>query len=157
MKKTLGIFLILCAPLLCVGCAQNLPVELPGLSTEKLSDEEQIAALLQDVYNGMQSKRVYKVLAHVSESYLDVEGRDYEAIRKYLTEVMRSYRTIRITRTRPKILVQGDRARAIETFGTIAEPANRSTTPTIDLQGQVAVYLERVSGEWKIVEWGVIR
>lgn len=140
----------------CAGCNSTLPKVVPGLPAE-LSDEEQIATVLDEVHAGMQSLRPYKVLAHLSPSYLDQEGRDYAAIRDYVTEILRKYRDIRITRVRPLILVQGDRARAIETFGTVAQPYDASKDPVINLQGQVSVYLERVNNQWMIVEWGPIR
>jgi len=152
MKQAWIVIIALAA--LATGCGESLP-QIPGLGG-RASDEEQIATVLNDVQRGMEARKIYKVLAHVSRNYLDEEGRDYEAIREYLSGIVKAYREIRITRTSPKILVQGDRARAIESFGTVAEPADQDETPAINLQGQVAVYLERVDGAWQIVEWGPI-
>ncbi|MBI2432519.1 MAG: hypothetical protein HYV26_06580 [Candidatus Hydrogenedentes bacterium] len=143
-----------CGTLALAACQSDLGVELPALSLPRATDEEQIALVLNDVQTGMQTKRIFKVLAHVSRSYRDGEGRDYDGIRNYLSEIFRAYRTIKITRTNPRIVVEGDRARAIETFGTIAEPMETSTLPPINLQGQVSVYLERAKDTWLIVEWG---
>jgi hypothetical protein len=155
MKKAFLLIPPVLAALVLQACATGLP-EIPGLSSGRYSDEQLIAAVLDDVHAGMESKRIYKVLAHVSQSYLDEQGRDHQQIREYLSEIMSRYRLIRITRARPKILVQGDRARALETFGTIAEPHNASETPSLHLQGHVSVFLERIEGKWKIVEWGGI-
>jgi hypothetical protein len=148
------------ALMLMAGCSTNLPVKVPGLtklgqaSGIKPSEEEQIAAVLEDVCRGMQARRIYKVLAHVSPNYHDGEGRNYAALEAYLNDIFKRYRNIRITRVPPRIVVQGDRARVVETFGTVAEPWDPATEPPIDLQGQVAVDLEKVPGDWQIVEWG---
>jgi hypothetical protein len=150
-------------PLLLAGCQSATPLKVPQ-ALNKLgqmaglnpTDEEQIAAVLDDVCRGMQARRIYKVLAHVAHSYHDEEDRDYAEIEAYLNEVFRNYRTIRITRVAPRIAVQGDRARAIETFGTAAEPQDPQRDPPIHLQGQVTVDLVKVGGEWQIARWGKI-
>ena len=144
------------ACLLCLQACQtaDFPINLPGLSGGGASEEEKVAKVLEDVRNGMESKRVYQVLAHVSPNYHDRDGRDYKAIREYLSTVMGNYREFRIVRTPPKIRVQGNQARAIESFGTTAEPVNANQYPPIDLQGQMAVLLEKDQGAWKITEWG---
>ena len=67
---------------------------------------------------------------------------------------VKDYRAIRVTRVVPRILVQGVQARAVETFGTVAEPQDPSSEPPINMQGQVTVSLEKVGGQWQIVEWG---
>ncbi len=156
MIKGFPIAALLVASLL-AGCESTpiLPPVLSGLGPQpRISDQAQITAILEDVHAGMQGKRIYKVLAHVSHNYLDRAGRDHAGIRSYLQGIMKRYRTIRITRARPRILIHGDRARAMESFGTIAEPYNMANDASINIQGQVSVYLERVEGAWKIVEWG---
>lgn len=139
------------------GCAQHgaMRVSIPGL--ERMTDEEKIAHVLEDVWRGMESRRVYQVLAHVSPGYLDQEGRDYNAIQEYISHIVKMYYDIKITRMRPKILIAGDRARAVETFGTIAAPWDARKDIPINLQGQVSVYLERAGSTWQIVEWGPLR
>jgi hypothetical protein len=151
---TAAILVVACA----AGC-QNTGVDLPipGLSGPRLSDVQQIEMVLDDVHSGMESRRIYKVLAHVSRAYYDSEGRDYPAIQAYLSNLFERYRDIRITRTRPQIQVQGNRAQALEAFGTSADAANPDQDLDIRLQGQVMVFLERVDGEWKIREWGPIQ
>lgn len=144
----------------CAGCANMLGTRIPllddlgqasGLAT---TDEERIVAVLDDVYRGMQNRQIYKVLSHVSRNYYDSEGRDYQQLQEDLAELFKKYREIRITRVTPKVQVVGDYARAIETFGTFAEPHDPAAEPPINLQGQVAVTLEKVGGRWQIVEWG---
>jgi len=145
---------------LLAGCASSRLDELPGikelsrLSGLRASDEEQVAAVLNDVHRGMEARKIYKVLAHVSRNYHDAEGRDYEAMQAYLKKAFKNYREIRITRVVPRIVVKGNRARAIETFGTVAEPADPASDLPINLQGQVSVSLEKADGRWLIVEWG---
>jgi hypothetical protein len=146
--------LLLAAAMSPRGCLNNIPVEIPGVTTLGPTDEEQIIDVLDDVHRGMQSRRVYKVLAHVSKTYRDDAGRDYAAIEQYLTELFRAYKVIQITRVRPKVIVQGDRARAIETFGTQSEPFNANESRPIELRGQMNIYLEKIDNKWMIVEWG---
>ena len=136
----------------CAGGVVNL--DIPGLPG-KPSDEEQIAKVLSDVHLGMETKKVSRIMRHVSPNYLDEEGRNADGIRAYLDRIMNNYREIEIDRSSPRIVVQGDRARAIEAFGTSGKPDN-SNTPPVTLQGQVSVYLERTEEGWKIVEWGSI-
>jgi len=138
-----------------VGCPNDMP-EIPVINP-RLSDEEQILLVLDAVYRGMESQRIYQIMAHVSRSYRDRDGRDYDALAAYLNKVFDEYRSIRVTRVKPRVIVQGNQARAVETFGTIARPENRSNYPPIDLHGQVTVFLEKVDGRWLIVEWGSIQ
>lgn len=145
------------APLLLVaaGCNGGPSLDIPGFGG-KSTEEEKIARLLHEVHEGMIARKVYQVMEHVSEDYLDQEGRDYEAIRQYLNNIMKNYRGITIQRSNSAIIVEGDKARAVEAFGTRAEPDN-DRTPPLNIQGQVSVYLQREDGTWKIVEWGAIR
>ena len=147
---------------LAAGCQTSDIAKTPGI--KKLgemtgltaSDEEQIVAVLDDVQRGMQSRSIFKVLAHVSRSYHDEEGRDYAALEAYLNSIFKNYRELQIRRVPPRISVEGDQARAVETFGTMAEPQNPKLEPPVNLQGQVSVFLAKVGGQWQIVEWGRI-
>lgn len=154
MKPVLTTVLTLAMVLVLGGCNGGGGLEIPGLG-RKLSDEDQISAILDKVHRGMETKKVYQIMPHVSQDYMDLEGRDYEGIRTYLNQIMKNYRAIVINRTPPTILVEGDRARAVEAFGTQTESGN-SSTPPLNLQGHVSIYLQREAGGWKIVEWGSI-
>lgn len=148
---------VLAGCLAAAGCQTGPARDLPLIGAGKLSDEEQIALVLDDVHQGLESGRIFKVLSHVSRGYRDAEGRDYDALQSYLGEIMRAYRTVRVTRARPQIVVQGDRARVLETFGTVAHPVDPEQYPLVNLQGQVPVFLERINNRWYIVEWGALR
>ncbi len=137
------------------GCATNLS-DIPVLSGFITTDEEAIARVMNDVQRGMESRRIYRVLAHVSPNYYDAEGRDYKAIESYLGEVLRTYAPIHIDRARPRVVVEGNKARVVETFGTRAEPLPASTEVPVAFQGQVTVYLQKEGDAWKIVEWGYL-
>lgn len=153
--RTLALILCGIGGLTLAGCGGGgVNLNIPGLS-QQATDEEQIMKVLGAVHLGMETRKVGKIMAHVSPDYLDQEGRDYEGIRKYLNQIMNNYREIDINRAAPRIAVQGDRARVLEAFGTLGEPGN-ARTPPITLQGQVSVYLERTDKGWKIVEWGAI-
>lgn len=146
---------VLLAPF--TGCPRISDLEIPMIMGPKVSDEDQILTILDDVQRGVESKRVYKVLAHVSRNYYDQEGRDYIAIQAYLNQLFKEYRDIRIMRTRPRVVIEGARARAFETFGTQAKPVNPVSGRPIDVQGRVTVFLEKTGGTWQIVEWGPIQ
>jgi len=138
-----------------LAACQTSQVSIPMIGS-KLSDSEQIAFVLDDAHRGMETRRIYKVMAHVSRSYRDQEGRDYESMQAYLTDFFDRYPDIRITRARPRIIIRGNQAEAIETFGTRAEASDESDID-IHLQGQVTVYLRKENGVWKIVEWGPLQ
>lgn len=138
------------------GCQGQLPLNVPGVTTPLVSDEDQIASVLADVHAGVQTRRIYKILAHVSRNYTDPEGRDYDALERALGELFKNYRQIRITRVPPRVIVQDDHARVIETFGVRAEPANPKNAP-INMQGQVNIYLEKTSEGWQITEWSRVQ
>ncbi len=148
---------VLAASLLGLGCASNIPLvgdTLSSLSLTRETDEEAITRVLDDVHRGIETKRIYRVLAHVSRTYRDADGRDYAAMESYLNDLFRRYRDLRIDRGRPRIVVQGDKARVIEAFGSTGDPIPGSTDLPLNIQGQVSVYLEKIDGAWRIVEWG---
>lgn len=151
--RFIGVAGVIALAVFAAGCNTTLPVEIPGMPFPRTSDEEQIARVLEDVRTGMQSRRIFQVTAHVSRSYKDEEGRDYDAIVRYLNNIFENYRQIVITRVPPQIAVTGTSARVVETFGTTAEPRDPADYPPINLQGRVAVLLEKVGGEWLIISW----
>lgn len=115
--------------------------------------EAQVLQVLDDVQAGMQRQSLFQVMGHVSPNYRDKAGRDYAGIREYLRQVFNHYRNIRIVRTPPKVEIQGQYARVVESFGAMADPVDRSSLP-INIQGQTVVLLEWIQGSWKILEWG---
>lgn len=154
MKNTFVALTLPAALMLFAACDGGPTLEIPGLGG-KMTEEEKIARILDDVHKAMQTRKVKRVMAHVSPAYLDQEGRDYEGIRAYLNNIMNNYRGIMIERSAPTVIVDGDRARAVEAFGTRATATSDQLAP-MNLQGQVSVYLQREEGQWKIVEWGPI-
>lgn len=156
-KRSLLSCLFFLLPGLLWGCqTDNMAVDLTQLPMMR-SAEQEIGSLLQDVHAGMESKRIFKVMAHVAPHYKDQDGRDYEGLRRHLNELFGAYRTIRITRTNPRIWVEGQQAHVLETFGTVASPMEGASLPPVNVQGQVMVRLERVGNRWMIVQWGPLR
>ena len=154
MKRLAPIALIAAGLLLSTCKSGNTPFDLSRLAGGGVSDEQKIARVLADVAQGMETKRVYQVLSHVSQRYHDREGRDCEALRQYVAAILDNYKTIHVTRTPSRLQVQGDRARVVDTFGTLAQPNDLKEYPIIDLQGRVVVLLERSGDTWQILEWG---
>mgnify|MGYP000851694838 CR=1 FL=1 len=161
MRPTAAALMAMAAVAVLTGCpSTELPFsvpDLPGVLSPAMSDEEQIAAVLDDVQRGMESRRIYQVLAHVSRNYKDQEGRNYAGVQAYLNRRFREYREIRVTRTPPRIQVQGNWARAIESFGTRAKPEEPDFGLGLNIQGQVTINLEKVGDTWQITEWGPLQ
>jgi len=149
---------LICASVLflAIGCQTGLPVSISDITGSKMSDEEKIALVLDDVQRGMEGRRIYQVLAHVSRNYKDRDGRDYDRLREDLNTLLRNYRAINITRTPPRIRIKGDRARVVDTFGAIADSSSPIEYPPLNLQGQVVIMMERFGDTWQIEEWGPI-
>ncbi len=153
MNRLAPIVLIV-AGMLLTSCRSDGVANALSRITGGVSDDQKIAMVLADVAQGMESKRVFQVLSHVSQQYHDREGRDYEALRKQVSTILDNYRTIRVTRMPSRVQVQGDRARVVDSFGTLAQPNNQNEYPIIDLQGRVVILLERSGDTWQILEWG---
>ncbi len=156
MRYSRTVLVCTCCVFLGLGCQTRLPLDMGRVTGTRLSDEDKITLVLEDVQRGMQRRRIYQVLAHVSRNYEDREGRDYQQLSEDLNTIFRHYRAINITRTPPDIRVRGDRARVIDTFGTIAESVLPLEYPPTNLQGQVVIMLDRFGDTWQIVEWGPI-
>ncbi|MBX7255492.1 MAG: hypothetical protein K1Y02_03935 [Candidatus Hydrogenedentes bacterium] len=160
MKRAVLVSALILLAAAFVRCNSPITEEMPsipGITSQKVSDEDQIAAVLTDIHQGIQSRRIFKVLAHISRSYSDPEGMDYTALQNYLNEFFKNYKEVRVTRVPPRVFVQGTRARVVETFGTRAEPFNAEKNPPLNIQGQVNIYLEKVNGEWQITEWSRVQ
>ncbi len=149
-------FVFILAVMSIAGCQTPLPVNISSVTGVKLSDEEKIALVLDDVRRGMENRRIYQVLAHVSRNYKDKQGRNYDMLREDLNVLLKNYRDIKITRTPPRIRVEGNRARVIDTFGAIADSVSPIEYPPVNLQGQVIIMFERFADTWQIVEWGPV-
>lgn len=159
MKRAWGIASIAAAACL-GGCATwDVPLQLPipiERAPSGANDEQQILWVLADVEEGIETQRVYKVLAHVSKRYRDAEGRDYEDIQRYVNRLFKTYWDLRITRSRPRVVVRGARARVVEGFETQGRPTDPNDEP-LSLHGQITVFLEKQGDAWKIIEWGALQ
>ena len=121
-----------------------------SIAGSRVSDEQQIAMIMDDVQLGIQRRQIYKVLAHVARGYRDEAGRDYEAVRDRAGELMKAYHKVDLTRALPKILVKGDQARVVETFGLRGEPAESDKYLPVNMQGNAVVFLYKLNGIWLI-------
>ncbi len=139
------------------GCPKQLDIDIPLLPGFKTSDEQRIQTLLDNVAKAVEGRKTSRVMQYISGGYQDADGRDYAGIQDYLNRFFRDYREIRIRRSQPSVQVDGDRAMAIETFGTEAIPFNAEENPPINIQGQMNVMLEKSGTDWRIVEWGQLQ
>lgn len=134
-----------------VGCAsqlgQSIPI-LPGNAPEV--QRQEIARVLDEVHQGLEKKKIFAVLGNVSAAYADEAGRNQDRVREELREFFSSWRTVRVTRTNPRLKVEGNEALALEAIGVIAEPLRVDGSP-LNWFGEVRIALRRdADGKWMI-------
>lgn len=105
--------------------------------------------MLNRLADDVSYRRLARVLNVVSDAYKDDTGRDFAAVKQFATDFFREYRQVKVTRTPPKISIQGNEARSVETLGILGDPDSPRVTP-FSFQGRVAVYLRRVEGAWQV-------
>lgn len=137
------------------GCAST-PGPAPAAGQAAPGAEQQVAAVLTRLHDDLEHRRLQRVLSAVSDRYQDDAGNNFDGARDYLARQFRAHRSVRITRTPPKITVKGDEARSVETLGIAGEPAGGNTRP-FTFQGNVAVTLRRVADTWQVIKVQVLR
>ncbi len=154
--KTWPLALVIGSMVVVAGCATVYDVpgvrEIGKIASHKGTPEEQVTALLNDLARSIETRKVNRILAQFSPSYTDGWGRNRASLEAYVRDVYQKYRTISVTRVAPSVQIEGDKARVVETFGAVAEPRDAAKEPPINLEGQLSVRLERVDGDWLIVE-----
>jgi len=139
------------AALVLAGCATiNVPA-VPFLAPTPESDRESIARALDAARDGIEQGQIYKVLSQVAPAYSDEDGRNYDGVRAALRDFFKDYRRVRLTRTNPRLHLEGDFATAHESIGLVAEPFDMESAHPLALYGQVTVRLARQdNGSWAI-------
>ncbi|MBI1319423.1 MAG: hypothetical protein GC168_10825 [Candidatus Hydrogenedens sp.] len=144
-------FLAGLAVLTIAGCASTTVAAVPFLSPSPETDRENVARVLDATREGIERGQIYKVLAQVAPYYADDEGRNYDGVKAALKDFFRGYRRVRLTRTNPRLHVEGDYATALESIGLIAEPFDPERHTPLAIYGQVTVRLARQpNGSWAI-------
>lgn len=156
VKRYVSVFCAAIAIAIAAGCASGPPKPVPQAGKESLSDEQVIRAVLDRLRDDIDHRRLQRVLAAVSDNYKDDAGRDFEAVRAILTQNFRDFRDIRITRTPPKLTINKDEARSIETLGISGEPGSNKVSP-LTFQGNVSVTLRRVEDTWQVTKVQLLR
>lgn len=139
------------------GCGTTI-YEVPGvreigkIAGHKGTAEEQVTAVLNDIARSIETRKVDRILAHISPKYADGWGRNRSAVEEYIRDTFRKYWTIKVTRVAPAVKTEGEQAQVVETFGVAAEPRDTAKEPPVNMEGRLAVRLERVDGKWMIVE-----
>ena len=133
------------------GCATMSVPAVPFRAPSPETDRESIARALDAAREGIERGQIYKVLSQVAPYYADDEGRDYDGARAALREFFKDYRRIRLTRTNPRLHLDGDYATAHESIGLVAEPFDMERRTPLAVYGQVTVRLARQpNGSWAI-------
>lgn len=135
--------------LLFVGCATDGMPSLPLPGQSGASQRSEIARVLEDLHDGVDGKKIFKVMAHVSPVYLDQEGRNKAGVQQAVKDFFSQYRRIRVTRTNPRLQFDGDEAVATESIGLIAEPFEMEQAE-LNWYGEVKIWLRRSGGSWEI-------
>lgn len=139
---------------LVAGCATSSGTSLPLLSQTADAKRQEIARVLDEVHQGLERKKIFAVLAHLSPRYADEDGRTQADARDTLKEFFSQWRTLRVTRTNPRLRVEARQAVALESIGVIAEPFDVEASPW-NWFGEVRISLEQDdSGEWVITRVG---
>jgi hypothetical protein len=132
------------------GCA-SVPVrpEPRPAAAEAPATQEEVAAVLNRLADDVSHRRLPRVLNVVSDAYKDDAGRDFAGVKQFAMEFFREYRQVQVTRTPPKITIQGNEARSVETLGILGDPDSPRVT-AFNFQGRVAIFLRRVEGAWQV-------
>lgn len=144
------------------GCA-SAPREKPAAQEKPVpvekapqDDAAKVAAVLRRLQDDVTHRRSQRVFAAISDAYKDDAGRDFAAVKDYIGAQFRDYRTVQVTRTTPKITVQGAEARSVESLGVVGEPTS-AKVPPFSFQGNVSVTLRRVEDTWQITKVQLLR
>ena len=135
--------------LLLVGCATDGMPSLPLPGQSEASQRREIARVLEDLHDGVDGKKIFKVMANISPAYRDEEGRNKAGVQQALKDFFGQYRRIRVTRTNPRLQFEGVEAVATESIGLIAEPFQVEQAE-LNWYGKVKIWLRRSGGSWEI-------
>jgi len=116
----------------------------------------EIKATLDRLEVLVERKRLEEALDIVSDRYRDQQGRDRDALMRYLQRMFSQYKYINISRGDYFQQFTDDsyrEARVFERFSVVAEPYS-PTLYTLRIDGYVEIYLSKENGGWKIVRWG---
>lgn len=137
--------------MLYVGCTTTEGAQIVRTGKTVESARTEISVLLDTMHNGIEQKKIYQVLGGISGYYQDVEGRTQADLRDALKNAFAKHRKIRITRTNPRLEVNGATAIALESIGVIAESGNVEDTD-VNWFGELKIWLEiSDAGRWQIV------
>lgn len=137
--------------LLLAGCAGGDAAQIALTGRTMDTSRNQISVLLDTLHTGIEQERIFQVLGGISGNYRDSTGRTQGTIREDLKKAFEQYRKIRITRTNPRLEVDGASAIALESLGVIAETGDAEQAG-LNWFGEVKVWLEiSEAGRWQIV------
>ena len=153
------VVVVLCTMILSRCATPRRPLAPPSVTPVSAKslvevDERAVRDVLDDVERGMEQQDVYKVLEHVSASYHDKLGRDYTDLRGFLQRTFDAYGSIEVARSGTDVTIDEERAAVTETFVTFARGKPGTVVEPLTVRGRISVFLEKIAGQWLIVEWG---
>lgn len=122
------------------------------LSCHKQTEEHRVRKVVASVQMAAEEKKIASILGHISTSYGDPQGHDYEGIKGLLAYYFFRHQRVSVYIPGIDASVQGTAARA--TFQAVLTGANGSTGGV--LPESLGVYdfdvsLTREEGDWKVI------
>lgn len=132
------------------GCTSGNLGGITLLSQTEDAQRRAIAKVLNDLHDGVDGQKIFKIMANVSPAYKDEAGRGRAEVQQTLKDFFAQHRRIRVTRTNPRLQMEGEQAVALESIGLIAEPLRVEQAET-NWIGEVKIWLARgTSGNWEV-------
>lgn len=128
------------------------------LSCSKDTDEERIKNVIRSVQKAVERKEIISVLEHLSKSYTDPQGHDYDGIKGLLAFYFFRHRSISVYIPEISVFVTDGSAKAV--FQTILGGGGDEKYAMPVLPEALGAYSFNVSfrkedGKWKVIsaEW----
>lgn len=124
------------------------------LSCHKTTDEDRVGKVLNEIQRSAEEKQIRTVLGHLSKSYHDPQGRDYEGIKGLLAYYFFQHQKVSVYLTDRVVTVQDASARA--TFQAVLTGRGPDASAGSVLPEALGVYAFDVTfakekGEWKVL------
>ena len=123
------------------------------ISCHAENDQDKIKKIITEIQEAGETKEIKKIMEHISETYIDARGFDYDGIKGLLLGYFFRYPKISVYITGLTISVKSDSAAALFQAVLTSGPKTGSIKDIIpDSLGvwDFDVTLEKESGDWKV-------
>lgn len=124
-----------------------------AISCHHTTEEDRIRNVIEEIEESVEEKKIARVLEHISRSYRDPQGYDYDGIKGLL--LMYFYRHQRISVYITGLEIRSSGPSAIATFDAVLSGAKDIQSPSDVLPEAMGIYVFEVgfnkeNGEWKV-------